>query len=303
MQFPTEFFLLLLASSLHVASYRNDLLERSMQICPRLFNCSDVEDIAIEDLIGEGAVKRVYRGLWFSHYYAVNVLKEPQFSRDFLTGLHVLQLLNASPHVIKLVGLCRDKRLFLSEFHQFGDARNVHKILEELASDSIVNRLKFCISYVEILEFLHSENNGVRVMCDSNDLPKTLSQFLVTDGLRLVLNDADALPSVSEAADKKIICGHREITSSFAAPEQLWPFPGTTFNLTAMPKYDEKTDIWKVPNVCEHFLGSYANHKVVKYMLFEIHKLCKSKKPDDRPSATAIKNMYIESLNKILLNS
>jgi glycoprotein-mannosyl O6-kinase len=37
---------------------------------------------------------------------------------------------------------------------------------------------------------------GVRVMCDGDHTEKLLSQFLVTEEYRLIVNDLDALPEV-----------------------------------------------------------------------------------------------------------
>jgi len=48
--------------------------------------------------------------------------------------------------------------------------------------------------YAEALAYLHASPRGTRVMCDGDHVSKLLSQFLITDDLRLVLNDLDALP-------------------------------------------------------------------------------------------------------------
>ena len=67
------------------------------------------------------------------------------------------------------------------------------------------------LDFVRAIAYVHTHS---RVMCDSNDLLKMLSQFLITDDLRLILNDVDALPQVDHANGDKILCGHRQIGTS-----------------------------------------------------------------------------------------
>ena len=146
--------------------------------------------------------------------------------------------------------------------------------------------------YVEILKNLHNSPIGTRVLCDSNDLIKTLSQFLLTMDFRLIVNDLDALPLVNATANVKIKCGHREIHGDFAAPEQLWPYEDQPFDDARMPSYDEKVDIWKIPDICQHFLSSHSEGRVLLFHLFKIHKKCKLENPSMRPSADQVLEQY-----------
>ena len=42
------------------------------------------------------------------------------------------------------------------------------------------------------------------------------------------------------------------------APEQLWPFgEDVPFQDDLMPAYDEKSDIWKIPEVSSFFWGTW----------------------------------------------
>lgn len=77
------------------------------------------------------------------------------------------------------------------------------------------HRLQLAVEYVTIISSLHQSPPGMRVMCDSDNLLKTLSQHLLTSNFSIVVNDLDALPLVK--------CGHRELHWNFVAPEQLWP--------------------------------------------------------------------------------
>ena len=137
-------------------------------------------------------------------------------------------------------------------------------------------------------------------MCDSNDIAKTLSQYLITDDLHLVVNDLDALPEVRVDKGELIKCGHRELQGDFVAPEQLWPYGGSRpFNDEEMPPYDEKIDIWRIPNVVDKLLGRVQNGNYVRRLLLGIHESCKQDDPDERPTAKEILEIFL-SVEKIV---
>ena len=222
-------------------------------------------------------------------------LRTSLYIEDFKHGLEMLTLLQPSPLITQLVGWCSEQHRYVTEYHRHGSADILQSLL---ASKSHMKnfssprwRFRFCVNYVNILTLLHGGSSaGVRVMCDSNDLYKLLQQFLVTADLRLVLNDLDALPEVNNTS--KIKCGHREIVSDFAAPEQLWPFDDVNFDDLYMPGYDEKTDIWKLPDVCMHFLGNCSECHFIRNRLFKIHNRCKESNPGRRPSALEVHEEY-----------
>merc|ERR1719317_123942 len=130
-------------------------------------------------------------------------------------------------------------------------------------------------------------------MCDSNDLMKTMSQYVVTDDLRLALLDVDALPVVDRAKNTTVKCGRREIHGDFVAPEQLWPYPEKEFVDSLMPGYDEKTDIWKVPDVLQYLVGGSNAAYRLKLHLFETFRRCKEDDPARRPEARYIKDVFM----------
>jgi len=207
----------------------------------------------------------------------------------------MLTLLQPSCLVTQLVGLCSEQNLYVMEYHHH---RSADSLLTLLATKNNVGnfnsphwRFRFCLNYIDILVLLHGGSlAGVRVMCDSNDLYKLLQQLLITADLHLVVNDLDALPEVTNTS--KIKCGYQEIISDFAAPEQLWPFDDVNFDDALMPEYDEKTDIWKIPDVCLHFLGNCSECLFIKNWLFKIHNRCKENNPSRRPSALEVREEY-----------
>jgi len=253
--------------------------------CRPMLTCSDFSKFEILDLIGVGAVKVVYGIKYEHHVFALSVLQNEQYIDDFKHGLNMLIQLNPSPLIVNLIGYCEREPLgIVTEYYKYNNAKNIFNITN--AAYTIQQRLHFCINYVEILNYLHNKN---LVFCDSNDLDKILEQILITDELKLVLNDVDALAVVQ---NNNITCGNRELQGDFIAPEQLWPYKNKPFDPSKMPGYNEKTDIWKIPDVCSFFLGNDKDSKIVQYHLYEIHKECKNMDPHNRPNAVALLRKY-----------
>lgn len=188
-------------------------------------------------------------------------------------------------------------------YYKHGSADTLNELLDrpELSEfNTLETRFQLSIDYVRILQFLHNSPLGVRVMCDSNDLEKTLSQYLITDEFHLVVNDLDALPEVKPDKGELIKCGHRELYGDFVAPEQVWPHgESRPFNLEEMPSYDEMIDIWRIPNVVDKLLGRVHNSNYVRRLLLGIHESCKQDDPEERPSATEVLEVLL-NVQKII---
>lgn len=161
-------------------------------------------------------------------------------------------------------------------------------------------RIQFVKDYLSIMEYLHYSPIGTRVMCDTNDLQKTLSQFLITDNFRLIVNDLDALPEVVDNGTIK--CGHRELFGDFVAPEQLWPYgEDSSFTDEEMPGYNEKTDIWKIPNVLLFLLGNSTQASRLKMLLFnDLFRWCKTYDALQRPTVREVKLKFNKILQKFM---
>ncbi|XP_022098293.1 protein O-mannose kinase-like [Acanthaster planci] len=268
-------------------------------------SCQEIEEVELERKIGEGAVKEVHLARWRGLRVAYSSLIHPQHLEDFLHGAEMLRALQPHDLVIRLIGLCLhgDRPVIVTEYHQLGSADRINDILsQENLSDrnTVRTRFQLCLDYAQILSLLHSGPAGTRIMCDSNDVGKTLSQFLVTDDLRLVINDLDALPLVDRARGKLTKCGHRQLWGDFVAPEQLWPFDEREFRDADMPLYDEKTDIWKVPDVTDTLLGNVPHGDIIRLHLFKIHRQCKELNPTSRPTAEEVLKQYKEIFNSVI---
>lgn len=250
--------------------------------------------------VGEGAVKTVFLSEWKERKVALSRLTRPEVRDDFLHGLRMLQALQ-SEHVVTLLGYCEDDDTILTEYHPLGSLGNLEATLnltKYRRLNTWQHRLQLALGYVAILDFLHRSPLGTLVMCDSSDLPKTLSQYLLTANFSIVLNDLDALPLVNHSSGALVKCGHRELHGDFVAPEQLWPFgEDVPFQDDLMPAYDEKSDIWKIPDVSSFLLGHVEGSDMVRFHLFDIHKACKSQVPAERPTAQAVLDTYQKVLN------
>lgn len=231
---------------------------------------------------------------------ALSRLTRLEMKDDFLHGLRMLKLLQ-SKHVVTLLGFCEDDSTILTEYHPLGSLSNLEEALSLPRYQSIntwQHRLQLALDYVGIINFLHNSPLGTLVMCDSSDLPKTLSQYLLTANFSIVLNDLDALPLVNHSSGALVKCGHRELRGDFVAPEQLWPYgEDVPFQDDLMPVYDEKIDIWKIPDVSSFLLGHVEGSDMVRFHLFDIHKACKSQTPAERPTAQNILDTYQNVLN------
>ena len=239
-------------------------------------------------------ILQVHLADWKGHLLVLNTLVNPQHRSDFLHGFEMLAAFQDSRFVTQVLGHCQES--FVTEYHKLGSAQGVDDVLKVLDAgqhNTIEVRLSLCIGYVEILNFLHRSPLGIRVMCDSNDLQKTLAQYLLRSNLELLVNDLDALPETNESSGLLIKCGHRRIYGEFPAPEQLWPYDDRDFDEADIPPYDEKTDIWKIPDVCDYFLGDVEGSDAVRFHLFAIHKKCKEESPCQRPNADEVLLKYI----------
>ena len=278
----------------------------SMSDCHNHLTCRDFDDIKISNQINEGGVKRIYQASWKSiHTVTISILKSQEYHDDYSHGVNMLLAFQQSDHVTKYVGRC--KHMLISEYHPNGSMLNLSRVLENAKNFDRTpqNCLGLCVIYSQILHFLHASPAGVRVMCDSNDLDKLLSQFLITDDLKFIANDLDALPEVLQGS-QGITCGPREIVSDFVAPEQLWPYENKEFDLSEQPQYSEKTDIYKAAAVCEFIMNqccsqNHCQSDEVDYNkpLTTIYDNCRNRNSHLRPTAYELMNAYLDLINTI----
>ncbi|KAM5264575.1 protein O-mannose kinase [Ctenodactylus gundi] len=267
-----------------------------MRNCSPWLSCEELRaEVRQLKRVGAGAVKQVFLSEWKEHKVALSRLTRLEMKDDFFHGLQMLKSLQ-SKHIVTLLGYCEDDSTILTEYHPLGSLSNLEETFN-LSKYQNMNtwqhRLRLAMDYVGIIDYLHHSPLGTLVMCDSNDLPKTLSQYLLTSNFSIVANDLDALPLVNHSSRTFVKCGHRELHGDFVAPEQLWPYgENMPFHDDLMPSYDEKIDIWKIPDVSSFLLGHVVGSDMVRLHLFDIHKACKSQIPAERPTARDVLDTY-----------
>ncbi|UXI18167.1 DENN domain-containing protein 5B-like [Sarcoptes scabiei] len=238
-------------------------------------NCSDVKRMKPVKLLDRGIVKKVWLVDWDGNEIVVSKLTNPIYQSDFFKNLKNLLEFQSSKMVTKVLGFCGHSIFY--EYYRFGNMNNLHSILPKYRLFSFKSKFKFCIDYVQIINFLHQSS---MVMCDSNSLQKTLSQYLISDNLEILLNDMDACPKLSK--NKTIICGHRSIRGDLVAPEQI--IKGN--------HYDHRIDIWKIPDVCHWIIKDTKVPSFSLKILHWIHGRCKSLQPTLRPDANNVLSVY-----------
>jgi len=270
--------------------------------CHRIIRCPDRDAITLHNELPLGYVKKLYLGEWKGVKVVYSVPRHNHTMEDFHHGIDMLRAFQSvTPYVVQMMGFCEHPSVefLVTKFHKHGSADQLEELISTLgltSSEELDVRFNLAEDYISILEFLHQSPRGVRVMCDSNDLYKTMSQFLITDNMRLVLLDADALPEVDRSQNRTIKCGHKELYGDFVAPEQLWPYEGAEFQDDEMPGYDEKTDIWKIPDVLHYLLGKSNAAYRLKLHLYETFRRCKEYEPELRPHASYVKDVFLRSV-------
>lgn len=245
--------------------------------CPTLYPtlfCEDIKDLKIVSWIAQGTVKNVYLARWHDYPVVLSNLTVEAYREDFQHNVAMHHLLDYGQYTVRMLGHCGDQ--IVTEFHPLGNLMQAIPVL----GDVLEVRFPLCIRYTEILVFLHQHG---RVMCDSSTLEKTLEQYLVaTSGSIIILNDLDALPRKELGV---VRCGKHMLDGAFVAPEQRW-------EVGYRKGYNEKADVYKIPDVCNFILGESEESLWFRYWLFDIHKQCKVQDASIRPSAKDVLKMY-----------
>lgn len=131
--------------------------------------------------------------------------------------------LNPSPYITQLIGICKDA--FITEYHPYGTALNLEENLKSLDAKYMSTRHRFsmCMNYVQVLQYIQNSPVGVLLMCDAGSVNQIMRQFLITEDLRLVINDVDRLPVVQPGEGTLCNLFDHHLGGNLKAPEQYWP--------------------------------------------------------------------------------
>ncbi|KAJ7337125.1 hypothetical protein OS493_009977 [Desmophyllum pertusum] len=252
--------------------------------CEPLLNCSNIAlHVHPRKRIFGSFTKQIWLADWKSHQVIYMNCSRPFLKTKCLRGMTRLEQLQG-PYVTRLIGRCYDKLEMVTMFYKHGSLRRLDRLLKqpELSHyNNIRTRLQLSVDYVKIMSYLHNSPMGVLVMCDTVSLRKLLSQFLITDDFRLVVNDLDMALEVTQ--EKGILCHKSEKElRPFEAPEQRWPI--FRKDLT----HDEKVDIWKFPAVVEKLLDGVNGSSFAKSELRKMMETCRATNPEQRPTSNEV---------------
>jgi serine/threonine protein kinase len=253
-------------------------------------------------------------------------------------GFENLKMLQPHPRVTQLIGYCiaGNVTVMITELGAWGDLRQF-MLTPTFKGLSLAKRTDLAAQLVDAIDYVHNSPSGSRINCDMNTVGQALAQFVVLDDMRIVLNDVDDLPAGDSKAKLKSQCvvGRHNVNGtadhSFEAPERRWPWPDKfpsevdpqefearmrTTNDDSYsegdlelksPQVDEKSDIWKLPDLVEKILISgiaaeSENAKRTKAMLAHLRPIlreCKFKQPEKRPNARTVSNHLIRLERKL----
>lgn len=270
--------------------------------CKELLTCDDFHDIRVGRLLYALGNWQFFDAEWKGYriVYAKTATTDTDIS---FSALHELP---SDRNFIYPIGSCKDRNvtLYKMDLYYLGFAANLEEALMKYPEcNHWLMRFHLCIDYVHILDCLHSSTGGPRVFCNSHSLEELLSQFMISSRLELVFVNFDNLPQVKEewSSGKGVHCSKQELQGIFVAPEQKWPYVHRkVFNIDEQPWYDEKSDIWKIPDVTKALLGSTKESQRVLNYLAALHHRCKHPNPAKRPNIQEVLTEY-ELVFKLLM--
>ncbi|KAL9975562.1 hypothetical protein ACROYT_G012737 [Oculina patagonica] len=257
--------------------------------CEPWLNCSHIAlQVLPKQRIHGGMMKEKWLADWKGRQVVYMNCSRPNFKKQCFRGMTRIEKLQG-PFVTRLIGRCYENLEIVTAYYKHGSAKTLSQILQRpqySQYNNIQARFQLIVDYVKIMNFMHNSPIGTRVMCDTANLDKLLSQYLITDDFHMVVNDLDNTPDASQ--ESGILCTNRKELRPFVAPEQRWPNRSVRFRLDRMPTYDEKVDIWKIPAVLERLLGEVNGSSFVKSKLRKVMERCHASNPQQRPTANDV---------------
>jgi len=249
------------------------------QCKPRL-NCNQIKKmLPTKDrfLIGGGGVKRIYTADLQGNAVVIARVKRFKFNQ-YLDSMIELQQTGI---VAQLVGMCEEPAWpeVVLQYHSLGSLLSVAQMPSDLDL-----RWRVVMSYLDVVEKLHNKvPRSPRVLCDASRTEITLSQFLLTDDFRVVLNDVDELIAASNDGKVRCNCNIIRGGSEFSGEGMGCLVPPEQKKCGTNVFYTEKIDIWKIPDITAAILGKSDDSLNLWNHLYHIHQECKLDDPLLRP--------------------
>ena len=279
---------------------------------PQWTVCESV--LTCDDILHEVRISKLMHTLGNWHYYQAEwngyeVVYGKIHNENVNINSNAILALSPHPNLLYPIGFCEEQRAIVFSIdqwrgtHSVGSVSELNTILAQTGCDNWMVRFQLCLDYIRILYHLHTEPSGPYVLCNSQSLELILSQFLISAEMRMLLVNYDNLPQVrigtnNTTSPKSLVkCSKSELINDFVAPEQKWPLNKLkVFNSDEQPGYNEKTDVWKIPDVVRVLLGAdllktAANEHIVDYLV-AIHHRCKRINPDERPAISDVLKEY-----------
>jgi glycoprotein-mannosyl O6-kinase len=203
--------------------------------------------------------------------------------------------------VAQLIGMCEEPAWpeVVLQYHSLGSLLSVSQLPPDIDL-----RWRIVMSYLDIVEKLHNQvPRSPRVLCDASRTEITLSQFLLTDDFRVVLNDVDEL--IAASSDGKVRCNCNIIRggSEFDTGEGMGCLvPPEQKKCGTNVFYTEKIDIWKIPDITAAILGNSEDSLNIWNHLYRVHQECKLDDPTLRPPIENVVAKYREVQHKFHIN-
>ena len=269
-------------------------------VCVPLLSCTEIsDDIQIGTALYTVRGWTFYAARWNNYDIIYALLAKPDDSRVIDFGS--VQRLMPHNNLLYLIGWCdreeNTKLVFARNNEILGRADELDSILaQKTVCDNELVRFRMAMDYVQILAHLHSNITETLVLCNSHSPSLLLSQFLITEDLKLVLAAYDNLPVLnadSRSLEAKVKCSRKELKGDFVAPEQKWPYQSSkVFNYAQQPGYTEKADIWKIPDVTQVLMNKKGDYQNIIDLLEVVHRKCKNLEPSSRPTAAQVLHEY-----------
>lgn len=272
-------------------------------VCENLLTCDDIlHEVRISKLLHTLGNWHYYQAEWKGYEVVYGKIHD----ENVAINSNAILALSPHPNLLYPIGYCEEQRAVVFSIDQWRDTHSVGSvselniILAQTGCDNWMVRFQLCLDYIRILYHLHTEPSGPYVFCNSHSLDLILSQFLISADLRMLLVNYDNLPQVrigTSNTNALAKCSQSELKNDFVAPEQKWPLNKLkVFNSDEQPGYNEKTDVWKIPDVARVLLGADSlktaeNGHIVDYLV-AVHQKCKRINPDERPAISDVLKEY-----------
>ena len=275
-------------------------------VCESLLTCDDVlHEVRTSKLLHTLGNWHYHQAEWKGYEVVYGKIR----NEDVAINSNAILALGSHPNLLYPIGFCEEQRAIVFGIdqwrgtHSVGSASELNTILAQTGCDNWMVRFQLCLDYIRVLYRLHSEPSGPYVLCNSHSLELILSQFLISADLRMLLVNYDNLPQVrayssNTTSPKSLVkCSKSELKNDFVAPEQKWPLNKLkVFNSDEQPGYNEKTDVWKIPDIAKVLLGTDSlkaaeNEHIVGYLV-AVHQKCKRINPEKRPAVGDVLKEY-----------